>query len=516
MTLRGIPFEATSKVLRRITGGVFVLATLSLAACSDDPVDPGRIDDPDPEEPEELVPDSLPYAARNTYLEFRQNGTGAWTKATGIARKVPDTDRVVHHVKLTGLTPNSTINFRLPQDSTVAWYVTYEDDPTTTLTVHWHTLQPIPAEGHYDAPTEGGKVLSSYTMPATLPAGGLRIAQISDTHGRVDNANHISRLAARGARLLVHSGDIATGDGGAATSPITWYIWFDNLKSAVDDQGRLIPFIPAIGNHDVWQGGEGIQWTNGEIGHKPNFETHERGDAEWFYSFFPAFPGLQGYGVLDFGNYMSLWTLDPGITTRWDDGQADWLRTTLAARANVPHKLATMHFSPWPTGRRMMVPYYRFTRETIGPIIQQGGIRLFFVGHEHVLSKTVPINHWGALDHQSAKTPADPRDGVVFIGSGPGNSLGGPRQGRNPATKWWIEDSRPSEIVYFDFERDGFTKSSPAYEPRDPHPDDGKTVSGAAGANFWEIDLFPTGRTMRAVTGEEEEWGEFSQGVDIF
>lgn len=455
------------------------------------------------------VPDPDAFETRPTYLEYREAGSATWLVETGTARRVPDTDRVVHHVKLSGLSPDTTILFRLPDYETLAWYVTYEDDPTTTLTVHWHTTQPMP-DGGYTEPVSASLEFASYTMPATLPVDGLRIAQISDTHGRDANHDHLSRLAERGARLIVHSGDMATGNGGEA-GPGTWYIWFEAMKAAMDSQDRLIPLIAAIGNHEAWAGGSGIQWTEGgHVGNKPDFDLHVRGDTEWYYCFYPSYPGLTGYGVLDFGDYLSLWTLDPGISTRWDEGQSDWLAATLAARSTVPHRLVSMHYSPWPTGRRMMVPYVRTTRSLIGPILQAGGVRLVLVGHEHVLSKTVAVNDWGELDHQTTKF-ADP-DGVVFVGSGPGG--GGARSGRNPATKWWIDDSRPSEIEYYEFEQDSFPSSSPGYEPREPHPDDGTTYTEDEVSHFWEIDLTDTGRTVRAVNGVGGSWGEFSQSAD--
>jgi len=211
---------------------------------------------------------------------------------------------------------------------------------------------------------------------------------------------------------------------------------------------------------------------------------------------------------MDFSDYLSVWQLDPGISTRWDEGQLDWLDATLAARKSVPHRLVSLHYNPWPAGRRVMASYYRDTQPVLCPILEVRGVRLVLTGHDHVLSKSVPITGGSYL--AGGESGLDPENGVVYIGSGPGGAS--PRSGRNPHTKWWIEDSKASEWKHYDFEVD---PANPMWdERRDPHPADGTTFSAEEVWHFWEIDLTKEGRTVRAVDYRGGIWKEFSQPVD--
>lgn len=446
-------------------------------------------------------PDPSPAAfqAAPTFLEYRPVSGGRWRTADGVARRVPDTDRVVHTVEVTGLTPDTMYEFRTAATA-LATYLTWSGDPTSTMVVHWHTRQPL-------SPylVLGSPVRRFRTMPTTLDT--LRIAQIGDTHGDPNAAAVFTALAARDPRFVLHPGDIANADGGS-NPPDTWYSFFDTLQHAVDTSGCIIPIIPTIGNHEVLGGGSGAQWAGAEYGNKPDFDAHTRGDAEWYYSFFPAFPGLTGYGLLDFGDYLSVWALDPGISTRWDEGQLDWLNATLAARQHVPHRLVNLHYGPWPAGRRVMANYYRDTQPVLCPILEDRGVRLVLTGHEHVLSRTVPITGGSYLAGGADGT--DLESGVVYVGAGPGGAA--VRDGRNPHTKWWIHDSRASEWVRYDFE---IAPANPLWdETREPHVDDGTTFTDAEVTHFWEVDLTPSGRTVRAIDGNGATWDEFTQDAD--
>lgn len=102
----------------------------------------------------------------------------------------------------------------------------------------------------------------------------------------------------------------------------------------VTTDGRLIPLIPVIGNHDV----------------KRRFRRTPA-DALFFYTLF-AMPGIQGYNVLDFGNYMSLFLLDSGHTHPIKGKQTEWLRESLKQRKNVPYKFPIYHVAAFPSVRK--------------------------------------------------------------------------------------------------------------------------------------------------------------------
>lgn len=446
----------------------------------------------------------LPYETRDTYLLFRPASGGTWTPAAGRARRVPGLNRVVHSVVLTGLEPDTAYEFRLPNYVTPCVYCSYTSDPTTTLVVYWHTFQPLPSREYTDAETSS-EVHSSYTLPTTLAGfadGAFVVAQVSDTHGLTGGKpGYFGEIASQGAQLIVHSGDMASNNGGEldpiGTRPETWYQFFDHLNHARrPDDEAIIPILPNLGNHEAYAGGAGIDWSSsGLTGHKPNFETHERGDTEQYYCLFERFPGLTGYGVVDCGDYASVWVMDPGISTSIYGPQTAWLADTLAERAEVPHKLFTMHYSAYHTGRRADLNYHIGLREEWHPLwLQYGRDCVVLVGHDHVYSRTPRIISGAISSEPGIVGP----DGVLYVGCGPTGA--GAREGRNPNVKWWIDVSRASEWMYFGREQ---SPNNPEY--RGPDPADGTTFDDDLVRHYLLLELEADKRTIRAIdwTGDE-------------
>src|SRR5437588_9672551 len=113
-----------------------------------------------------------------------------------------------------------------------------------------------------------------------------------------------------------------------------WYDFFDSwFNKARAPDGRLIPMLVTIGNHEV----------TGFWGQPPE-------KAAGYYALF-AMPGPRGYNCLDFGNYLSLLLLDSGITHPIEGAQADWLKKALAKRRWVPHLFPVYHIPAYPSAR---------------------------------------------------------------------------------------------------------------------------------------------------------------------
>src|SRR5258708_7803931 len=100
--------------------------------------------------------------------------------------------------------------------------------------------------------------------------------------------------------------------------------------------GRLIPMITCIGNHEV----------NGGY-NKP------RSKAPFFYALFYGLYPETGFATLDFGDYLSLVLLDTGHTTAIAGAQTDWLEKTLRARKDHPNVLVVNHVPAYPSYRKM-------------------------------------------------------------------------------------------------------------------------------------------------------------------
>src|SRR5690625_4769659 len=139
----------------------------------------------------------------------------------------------------------------------------------------------------------------------------------------------------------------------------------------IDSEGRLIPFISAIGNHEV-EGG---------------YRTKE--EAKIFYRMF-SFP-QNGYGVLDFSDYMSIIILDTDHTHKIIGDQTNWLAGTMVARSDVPHLFPSYHVGAYPSGRPYNTAVSRRIRENFVPIFEENGVKLAFEHHDHTYERTVPI-----------------------------------------------------------------------------------------------------------------------------
>lgn len=207
-------------------------------------------------------------------------------------------------------------------------------------------------------------------------------------------------------------GDIAYAGSKYANKPKSdeanhWLRWLIAWKEhMVTPEGYLIPFIPAIGNHDV----------NGRY-------DQPKENAAFFYSLF-AFPGIQGYNVIDFGDYMSIFVLDSGHTNVIGGNQANWLHHAMAQRHHIPNKFALYHVPAYPAVRKFGGTRNVQIRKHWVPVFEYHGLTAAFENHDHAYKRSKPI----------MKGKVDP-DGVIYMGDG----AWGVKKARRPvsASKVW-------------------------------------------------------------------------------
>jgi hypothetical protein len=153
---------------------------------------------------------------------------------------------------------------------------------------------------------------------------------------------------------------------------------------------------------------------NGWAENHPDFEN----TVDWrlrygafFFRFF-AFPGAaQPYGVLDFGDYLSLILLDtehssPKISG--EDPQTLWLAQRLTERRGVKHLVPMYHVPAYPSNRALGDPLNTRIRRHWVPLFENAGVSLAFEQHDHTYKRTKPIlNGVPGLE-----------GGIVFAGDG--------------------------------------------------------------------------------------------------
>ncbi|MFA9478258.1 fibronectin type III domain-containing protein [Phycisphaerales bacterium AB-hyl4] len=334
-----------------------------------------------------------------------------------------------------------------------ALYLTWQQDPTTTMTIQWHTEGPDeevileygPVDGDTLDQVEGdshpmvysdrhihtveltglepdseyrfrlyreergqsSRFYSFRTMPATADERPIIFAAGGDTRQRQSWMEQTNREAMKfDLDFIVWGGDYAYADGREDRVHL-WYEWFDAYKNTlVTDEGRVVPVLLAIGNHEVVGG---YYWNRDDVdrdNYTPTDEYREK-LAPYFFNLF-AYPGQPGYGTMDFGDYMSIILLDSDHVNLVAGKQTEWLKEQLEQRTHVPHVFPVYHFAAYPSARPTHFGVARLIREHWHPVFDQhDNIRVAFEHHDHTYKRTVPIRH-GKEDE----------DGIVYIGDG--------------------------------------------------------------------------------------------------
>jgi hypothetical protein len=315
---------------------------------------------------------------------FHRPGETAWQKATGASRPLPASDRFIHTVELTGLAAGTNCEFCF-------------------------------------AP--GEKTFQFRTMPKDLRAP-LRFIEGGDVYHTREWMDGMNQLAAKfDPAFVVIGGDLAYSmrNTNVAESVTRWFDYFDSWKrNAVTPDGRLIPMLVTLGNHEV----------AGYWGKTP-------ADAPGFYALF-SMPGPQGYNVLDFGKYLSLLLLDSGLTHPIGGAQRDWLQATLARRRNVTHVFPFYHIPAYPSRRPEEGgengPQTEQARDLWCPLFDRYGVKIAFEHHDHAFKRTFPLRG-GKLDPM----------GTIYLGDGAWGVNVRPADLEHP--RWYI--ARTESVRHF-------------------------------------------------------------------
>jgi len=325
-----------------------------------------------------------------------------------------------------------------------AVYLLWQRDPTTTMTVHWYnesasqnqlryrvpgaadwitlnaTNQPFPhaerfiqtaeitglnPDWIYEFQVDGySETFKFRTMPASLDQRSVTFAIGGDVDIGSTADAVTAAAAAQNPDFLVIGGDHAYED----TRADFFWRWFRYMESfyrnARTPDGRLIPLVVGIGNHEV---------RDFFVTNRPDFED----TAAWRLRYAPyyyrsfAFPGPSTpYRALDFGGYLSLLLTDTEHTSpliTGTDPQTQWLSTALNARRAVPHLIPVHHVPAYPSNRALSDPIPARIRQHWVPLYEAAGVQLVFENHDHTFKRTKPL--LGGVENPN---------GIRFLGDG--------------------------------------------------------------------------------------------------
>jgi acid phosphatase type 7 len=286
-----------------------------------------------------------------------------WQTQATTAKPYPETDLKVFHAELTGLTPGTDYVFQIGHRSPTYRFRTMPAKATNTI--------------HFISGGDCG--VNAHTV-----------------------ANNI-QAARQDPMFAVIGGDLGYDNGRSVEVSLAFLRNYS--KHVIGRDGRLIPMIACIGNHEV----------NGGY-NKP------RAKAPFFYALFDGLYPETGFATLDFGDYLSLVLLDTGHTTPIDGAQTDWLEKTLKARADHPNVLVVNHVPAYPSYRNYQGANGKEgtgagNRKHWVPLFQKYRVPVVFEHHDHTFKRTKPLLDGLAHDN-----------GVLYLGDGSWGRLRNPKK----------------------------------------------------------------------------------------
>jgi len=253
-------------------------------------------------------------------------------------------------------------------------FLTWQRDPTTTMTVQWvgtsgetadttirYATNPLSTNWQSQATTPKPYPLSDFkvfraeltglepgtdyhfkigkrsptyrfrTMPAKA-TDTIHFISGGDCGSNVHTVANNIQAAKQDPMFAIIGGDLAYEDGKSVELNLAFLRNYS--KHMVGATGRLIPMVACIGNHEVVGG-----------------YNKTRESAPFFYSLFDGLFSDNGYATLDFGDYLSFVLLDTNHTSPIEGAQTEWLDKTLKARADHPNVFVVNHVPAYPSYR---------------------------------------------------------------------------------------------------------------------------------------------------------------------
>ncbi len=282
-----------------------------------------------------------------------------------------------HHVYLSGLQPSTT------------YYLIMRSDGNVSREFHFRTA---PAG---DEPVK------------LLFGGDSRLGKVEPyEHNDRQNMNlRMADFVERNPEILalVHGGDYCVR--------AEWrYLdgWLSDHELTTTEDGRLLPIIPARGNHDR------------QIGFEEMFAWPE--PTNYYYT-------------TRITEEIAVVTLNTEISLAGD--QREWLEKELARlREDFRWVFVTYHRPAYSSVRSLQDGALR--RDNWVPLFERFNVDLVYESHDHALKRTLPIR---------SHAP-DFENGIVYIGDG---GLGVPQRDPDP-TRWWLQEpgfTRPAHHFHF-------------------------------------------------------------------
>jgi len=289
----------------------------------------------------------------DTKVSYAAGKAGAWQAQATSVKPYPLTDLKIFSAELAGLMPGTDYQFRIGKMSPTYRFRTMPAKATDTI--HFISGGDCGVNGH--------------------------------------TASNNIQAARQDPMFALIGGDLAYDNGKSVEINLAFLRNYSKYMIARD--GRLIPMVACIGNHEV------------DGGYKKS-----RVKAPFFYALFDGLYPETGYATLDFGDYLSLVLLDTEHTSPIAGDQADWLERRLKDRVDHPNVFVVNHVPAYPSFRRALGVGGKegtgeANRKHWVPLFQKYRVPVVLEHHDHTFKRTKPL-----LDGFGDK------NGVLYLGDG--------------------------------------------------------------------------------------------------
>lgn len=319
-----------------------------------------------------------------------------------------------------------------------ALYLTWVEDPSSTMTAVWLTAEDEKAsevffkaagqkswrqaKGWVQEAVGTGLWVHAATMQGLLPDAlyVFKVGQEGEEHAFQTMPKELSRqvrfavggdaymkqelfvpmckaIAQEGVDFAVIGGDIAYTIGekkrekSLKAQGERWAEFFALWKRQMQTkEGKMIPLLAAVGNHDV-----------------PKGQADPQKEPVLFYAMFPLPEKDVSYRAVDFGSYLSLFLLDTGHTYPVAGGQTGWLEQALEKRKGVRHLFPIYHVAAYPSFYPFEAKISEQVRTWWVPLFEKAGVKVAFENHNHTYKRSHPL--LGGKKNEK---------GIVYLGDG--------------------------------------------------------------------------------------------------
>jgi hypothetical protein len=289
----------------------------------------------------------------DTTVSYSRKGVVDWESQKTTAKPYPKTDLKVFRAELTHLSPGTDYEFRIGKQSPTYRFRTMPAKANDTI--------------HF------------------ISGGDCGV----NPHAVANNV----QAARQDPMFTIVGGDLGYDNGRSVEVSLAFVRNYS--KNVIGRDGRLIPMLACIGNHEV----------DGSYG-----KTREK--APFFYALFDGLFPETGFNALDFGDYLSLVLLDTGHTSTIGGAQADWLEKTLRARKDHPNVFVVNHVPAYPSyrnwkGKNGKKGTGEDQRKFWTPLFDKYRVPVVLEHHDHTFKRSKPLLDGMANDN-----------GVLYLGDG--------------------------------------------------------------------------------------------------